>query len=211
MTVNGTNCTSQGNNDVFLAAYSTDGTFGWGRSLSGSGIDLGAGVAVDGDGNVVVVGRFANTCDFGGGLMNAGSTGEGYIAKYSGASGGDLFAKELGSAAVNGLGQVNGATVKSAKNIIMVGELVNTFDFGNRMPITATNSLGDAFAAKTSAAPSTSARGRGWRAHRLDSCGRSRRRVWPRCHTDRGRSLLHQRQVSGLCGFRGAGADVRRQ
>jgi len=152
ITVSGTNYASHGYYDVFLAEYSLAGASNWAKSVGGTGIDLGLGLAVDGDGNVVLAGRFGNTADFGGGSIDAGSSGKGYIAKYDGGTGAFLYAKPLGSAAVAGTSQVNAATVDASKNIIVVGPFSGSIDFGDGSAITSSNPYGDMYAAKYSPA-----------------------------------------------------------
>jgi len=152
MTVNSTTYSVQGQFDVFLAAFSTtDGAFKWAKSIGGTGIDIGFGVAVDADGNVISTGRFANSVDFGGGAVSSGTTSKGYIAKYNGTNGAYLFAKSVGGAA-SGVTQVNAMTVDGSKNLIVVGVFTGTIDFGNGSPIMATNANGDIYVAKYSPA-----------------------------------------------------------
>jgi gliding motility-associated-like protein len=57
--------TSAGQQDVFVAKYNTAGTCLWAVSAGGPGSDIGNGVAVDANGNVVITGEFAGTSTFG--------------------------------------------------------------------------------------------------------------------------------------------------
>ncbi len=56
--------TSAGGTDVFVAKYTAAGALLWARDLGGSGDDAGAGVTVDGAGNVYTTGSFSGTADF---------------------------------------------------------------------------------------------------------------------------------------------------
>jgi Tfp pilus assembly protein PilZ len=47
-----------GNDDTFIAKYSTDGNILWAARIGGTGIDFGNGIAVDSDGNVYVTGYY---------------------------------------------------------------------------------------------------------------------------------------------------------
>ncbi len=59
--------TSAGNYDAFVAKYAAaDGTYLWADRFGGAGNDIGYGVAVDGIGDVVATGFFAQTVNFGG-------------------------------------------------------------------------------------------------------------------------------------------------
>jgi hypothetical protein len=56
---------SKGGTDAFAVKLDTDGDFVYGKSVGGSGNDVGRGVAVDAlRGNVFVAGEFRNTADF---------------------------------------------------------------------------------------------------------------------------------------------------
>ena len=56
---------SSGDKDVFVARFTTAGKLVWAHTYGGDREDVANGVAVDGSGNVVVVGSFTNTVDFG--------------------------------------------------------------------------------------------------------------------------------------------------
>ncbi len=59
--------TSAGNYDTFVAKYAAaDGTYLWADRFGGAGNDIGYGVAVDGIGDAVATGFFAQTVNFGG-------------------------------------------------------------------------------------------------------------------------------------------------
>lgn len=53
--------TNQGNFDLYLAKFNTDGTLVWAKSGSGAGDDLGNAVTSNSDGNVYVVGSSSST------------------------------------------------------------------------------------------------------------------------------------------------------
>src|SRR5262245_15445687 len=59
-----TNLTSAGGLDVFVAKYSPAGNFLWARSVGGAALDSAQDIAIDGAGNVLVVGSFNGTVDF---------------------------------------------------------------------------------------------------------------------------------------------------
>jgi len=56
--------TSNGDYDIFLSKFDSEGSFQWARTWGGKGWDEGGGVAVDGSGNVYVEGCFDDVVDF---------------------------------------------------------------------------------------------------------------------------------------------------
>ena len=56
---------SAGQGDGFVAKYTAAGTFSWGKRYGGSAGDEGRGIAIDGGGNVLIIGNFYGTADFG--------------------------------------------------------------------------------------------------------------------------------------------------
>ena len=73
----------EGSYGVFVAKYNTAGVVQWASGPSGAGSDSGYSVAVDGDGNVYVVGFQGTGLDFGGGITVADDGEQGvFVAKY---------------------------------------------------------------------------------------------------------------------------------
>ena len=56
--------------DIFVAAYTTSGAYRWSRVFGSSLSDEGYGISTDNMGNVYVTGFFANSVDFGGGMLS---------------------------------------------------------------------------------------------------------------------------------------------
>ena len=64
-----------GRRDVYVASLSSAGEYRWSRLFGGEAMEVSYGISVDGSGNVIVVGTFDGTADFGDEtLENAGST-----------------------------------------------------------------------------------------------------------------------------------------
>ena len=85
---NETMLTSAGDNDIFIASYTADGSLSWARSAGGSGSDWSAGVSVFEDGSIIAAGAFAETATFGTGEANettliAAGAADMFIAKYN--------------------------------------------------------------------------------------------------------------------------------
>lgn len=58
------NVTAKGAHDAFVVKLDADGSFKWARTLGGTSEEGATGVAVDGSGNVLVLGMFAGTGDY---------------------------------------------------------------------------------------------------------------------------------------------------
>ena len=58
------NLTSAGDDDIFVAKYSSDGALAWAKAMGGTDYDRGAGIAVGLDGSVYTTGYFNGTVDF---------------------------------------------------------------------------------------------------------------------------------------------------
>src|SRR5207249_3953277 len=70
--------------DAFIAKYSgSTGAHLWSKRIGSSGQDCAYGVALDSNNNVVVVGAFMGTVDFGGtALSAAGGSPDIFVAKF---------------------------------------------------------------------------------------------------------------------------------
>lgn len=129
---NGMTTTSQGGLDVFVAKYAAaTGAHLWSRRASGTGNEGAYAVAVDAAGDVLVVGHFQGTVDFGGGALAAsgGSTDQDlFVAKYAGATGAHLWSRRFGQGAAFDYGY--GIAADAAGNVLVTGSFWGTVDFG---------------------------------------------------------------------------------
>ena len=142
---------SAGGGDIFVAKFSPSGTYLWSERFGSENTEFGYTIGVDGSGNVLIVGRFVGTVDFGGGpLTSESSTLDIYVAKYSGTNGSHLWSKRFGS---TGTDYANGVAVESNGNVIVTGFFEGTVDFGGGTPLVSAGSR-DIFVAKYSAAGS---------------------------------------------------------
>lgn len=74
-------------NDVFIQRYTLTGNMDWTLRIGGTGNDIGTGISVDGNGNIMTCGKFGSTVDFDPGFgtvprTSAGST-DGFILKLA--------------------------------------------------------------------------------------------------------------------------------
>jgi len=118
--------------DGFIVKYDVQGRPLWARRLGSSfGSDGATGVAVDGQGNIIVIGSFVGDVNFGGTTLSTGGSQNPdiFVAKYDTANPPNLiWAKRLGG---EGVDSVNAVTV-DANNDVFVGAVIASVnaDFG---------------------------------------------------------------------------------
>ncbi len=117
---------SAGDFDMFLAKFDPAGTLVWSKRFGNGFINEGRGVAVDGAGNVVLVGFSAGATDFGGGALPNGGAYDVSVAKYD-ATGAHLWSKLMGTTLDQ---QGIGAGVDAAGNVLVVGYFMGSLDLG---------------------------------------------------------------------------------
>lgn len=116
-----------GGADGYLAKLDTDGNEVWSFGLGGAGSDVGHGVGVDGQGNVVVTGSFEGTVDFGGGPLSSQGATDVFVARYD-PSGAHLASARYGtSAAQQGLD----VEADASGAFVVVGNYLGNVDFGD--------------------------------------------------------------------------------
>jgi Beta-propeller repeat len=79
----GTNLTTKGGYDVFLASYTSTGAHRWSKGFGSTSSDYGWGVATDGGGNVYLTGYFYNTINFGGATLTSSGSVDTYLASFT--------------------------------------------------------------------------------------------------------------------------------
>ncbi|HEX5134418.1 MAG TPA: hypothetical protein VFW81_03410 [Thermoanaerobaculia bacterium] len=102
----------------------------WARRLSGTGAfdnAYAASLALDGTGNVVVVGAFQGSVDFGGGSLTSVGGIDMFVAKYS-ASGAHLWSRRFGGASDD---YAEAVTVDGAGDVAVAGYFSGSADFGS--------------------------------------------------------------------------------
>jgi hypothetical protein len=125
--------TSLGGLDVFIAGYSTGGSYLWAGSLGGPADDAlprGA-LAVDAAGGFAVAGIFSGTIDFDPGPATASrtsvGTADGFIAQYDGATGAFRSVLAFGGSGA-GL-HIGGLGFDDGGNLLVDGSFSGTVDF----------------------------------------------------------------------------------
>jgi len=122
----GTQLTSAGSDDIFLAKYSANGTHQWSKRFGGTGTDSASDIALDSNGDIVVCGYFSGTADFGGGPRTSAGGYDIFVAKYS-SSGAYLWSKTFGAVDSD---TANSVAVDASGNVIVTGVFRWTVNFG---------------------------------------------------------------------------------
>jgi len=127
-------------NDIFVAKYSSSGSYLWAFKVGGTNVEGANAVAVDGSGNICVTGFFTGTVDFNPATANANLTSAGgsdiFVARYS-SSGAYTWAFRVGGTGDNEGG--NALAADSSGNVVVTGHFRGTVDFN---PGTGTADLG---------------------------------------------------------------------
>ena len=150
LTLGGTTLTPSGPQDMLLAKF--DGATGapvWAKQFGGVYEDSGAGVAVDGGGNIVLTGFFKGYCSFGGATLRTAQITDPdvFLAKFTSA-GAHLWSERF----TNGAGDWgNGVAVDASGNIALVGAFTGSLNLGGTA-LFAAGGFSDGFVARFDAA-----------------------------------------------------------
>ncbi len=106
--------THAGNWDAFVRKYDPNGTELWTRQFGTSSLDDAFGVAVDSNGNVLVVGRVYNAALPG---QTQAGYGDAFVRKYD-ANGTELWTEQFGTL---GTDEASGVAADSSGNVLVVG------------------------------------------------------------------------------------------
>jgi uncharacterized membrane protein YqhA len=124
------NLTSAGNDDIYVAKYTSLGALLWAKRIGGSSLDEAYAIALTADGSVYIQGHFSGTVDFdpGPGAYNLTSStfSDTFICKLS-SSGDFLWAKTIGGESFGHYG--NSIAVSADGGIYITGEFSSTVDF----------------------------------------------------------------------------------
>lgn len=138
---------SVGGSDILVLKMSAlTGETVWAKTMGGTGADHPAGVAIDSNSNVVVLGEFSGTTDFGGGPLSTGDNFlfHTFLLKLSD-TGAHLQSKQFG-----GAGDTFGTAlaVDSANNIVMTGYFNGSVNFECETLSAVQSNVADVFLAK---------------------------------------------------------------
>lgn len=118
--------TNGGDVDAFAVKFGPNGDHLWSNGFGGASNQSGARVDTDALGNVVVVGNFAGSVDFGGGLLTSAGNSDIFVATFD-SNGNHLWSDGFGDE--NAQAGMDVAADASG-NIIATGFYTGTVDFG---------------------------------------------------------------------------------
>ncbi|WP_156040407.1 hypothetical protein [Chondromyces apiculatus] len=119
--------TSSGGSDIFIVKLNSAGNHVWSRRFGDAESQFVSGLAVDGEGNVVVTGLLQGTMDFGGAPMTATGTPDLYIAMLDG-SGTHLWSKSYAQESASTVGMRVVASPEG--DLVAAGGFSGSVDFG---------------------------------------------------------------------------------
>jgi len=122
----GSSLTSNGNYDVFLASFASGGAHRWSKGLGGTSDDQGNAVAVDGNANVFITGKFYNSADFGGGKLTSNGYTDIFVASFT-SNGAHRWSKAFGSSNNDDGSSI---TADNTGNAYVTGYYFNKINFG---------------------------------------------------------------------------------
>ncbi|MDB4924291.1 MAG: type sorting protein [Mucilaginibacter sp.] len=117
---------SAGGSDAFIIRLDNSGSFVWGKTIGGTGNDVGNKIVSDASGNLVEVVQFQSTVNVGGTSVTAKGATDGLIIKYD-QTGNVLWNFSLG--ATGGDNSVIDVLTDKNKNIVVSGYINGTVDF----------------------------------------------------------------------------------
>ncbi len=115
-----------GNQDIFLAKFDPNGNHLWSDNFGDASSQYGLGVAVNGSGNVLLVGAFYSRVDLGGGGLNSAGAQDIFIAKFN-SDGSHIWSNSFGDADDQ---YPRSIAVDGSGNVIIAGYFEYTVDFG---------------------------------------------------------------------------------
>ena len=141
-TFDNTTLTSNGDYDAFIAKYDASGNVLWVKQSGGTGLEVGRGIAVDGNGNPYITGYFNGNAIFNSTTLTSAGSYDIFIAKYD-ASGNFQWAERAGS---NGDDFARNVAVDGSDNSYIVGTFRGLARFDSTALIS--SGLEDLFIAK---------------------------------------------------------------
>jgi hypothetical protein len=139
------NINSEGAQDAFLAKYDTDGNCIWVVSAGSRNADYGHNMATDNEGNIVLIGIFQKTIDFGNSIsLTATAFQETFVSMYD-SDGVCQWASQI-EGDIFDFSSGNSVEI-SGNSIVVSGNYAGLADFGNSIELNAESNL-DVFIAE---------------------------------------------------------------
>ncbi|MCB9255907.1 MAG: SBBP repeat-containing protein [Chitinophagales bacterium] len=121
-----TSLTANGNSDIFIAKYTSNGDLTWVKNIGANGANDGFDIKLDGNNNIYITGKFSGTVDFDPGVGTEELVGQGaqnvFVAKYD-ENGNYIWAEKIAS---NSLCQGNALALDAANNVYVSGYFQST-------------------------------------------------------------------------------------
>jgi hypothetical protein len=117
---------ASGTVDAYVVQYDPGLVHAWSKQLGDAAAQVGYGVTIDAAGNVIAVGNFGGTTDFGGGPITEAGGGDIFVSKYN-SSGMLQWAQKYGDSTSQ---TAYGVGVDAAGNVLVTGDINGVFDFG---------------------------------------------------------------------------------
>lgn len=115
-----------GGTDIFLAIYDNNGSHIWSKRFGGAGEEQTTDIAKDNSGNILLLGEFLTSLDFGTGTLSTSGKRDLFLVKIA-ANGTTIWAKKYGGSEDDYSDMV---TADNAGNIIIVGSSNGSISFG---------------------------------------------------------------------------------
>jgi hypothetical protein len=133
---------SGGGTDAFVARIDGTGHAVWSKRFGGPGAQAARGIAVGPDGQIAVVGNFAESIDLGGDVLNCAGASDAFLVELS-AEGAHVRSVRWGDGAEE---SANAVAIDPAGNMLLAGQFGGMIDFGSGLHACAGSE--DAFVAK---------------------------------------------------------------
>ncbi len=111
----------------YIAKFDSTGAYVWSNAFAASSTASSPMLIVDGQGNMILAGSFASTVNFGAGTLTSAGSTDIFIAKFD-PSGTYQWAKQYGDSSEQ---NPTGVAVDRCGNIVVVGDLSGTINFGS--------------------------------------------------------------------------------
>ena len=122
----GSNLTSAGSYDAYVASFTPAGVHRWSKSFGGTSGDYGYDIATDNSGNVYMTGYFYYDINFGGGKLTSKGSYDAYVASFTPA-GAHRWSKGFGSTSSD---YGYGVDTDPFGNVYMTGYFYNSINLG---------------------------------------------------------------------------------
>lgn len=143
-----TNVNSAGDNDVFLAKYTSEGVLLWVRTAGSLAGDIATDISIDPSGNVLITGYYFDAINFGGNILSISGESDVFVAKYD-PLGSVIWAKKVSG---SGLDLCNSVDTDAFGNVYLGGSFAGSCTFFGVSNITLNSAGGDdGFVAKLDA------------------------------------------------------------